>query len=62
MNTFTYKDIYSLGEHVYTWDVIYEGDRLFGSCCSVRACYREAKKAVKRHRKILAFLNPKDMA
>lgn len=56
-NTFKYKDIYSQGEHVYVWEISYLGDTLTGSCGSVRNCYRDAKKAVRRHRRIMLFLN-----
>lgn len=56
-NTFNYRDIYSQGEHVYIWEVIYNDDQLTGSCGTVKKCYRDAKKAVRRHRAMIAFLN-----
>lgn len=58
LNKFTYKSIYSLGEYVYTWEVRIDGDSLEGAEGSVRACHRNARRAVKRYRKMKSFLNP----
>ena len=56
-NTFGYRDIYSQGSHVYPWQVMYDGELISGTSNTVRQAYRDAKKAVKRHRKMERFLN-----
>lgn len=57
MNEFTYRGIYNLGEWVYSWEVNLEGKKITGTSTSIPRAFREAKKAVKRHRKMKKFLN-----
>jgi hypothetical protein len=57
LNTFGFRDIYSQGYHVYAWQVVYNGETLSGTASSVRSAYRDAKRAVRRFRKMYKFLN-----
>lgn len=56
-NSFDYRGIYNLGSWVFTWTAVVDGHPLSGSSSSVRKVYREAKREVKRHRKMMKFLN-----
>lgn len=56
-NTFGYRDIYSQGTHVYAWQVMYQGENLSGTSGSIRQAYRDAKKEVRRFKKMYNFLN-----
>lgn len=56
-NTFGYRDIYSQGVHVYAWQVVLDGETLTGSSSSIRKAYREARREVRRYRKMEKFLN-----
>jgi hypothetical protein len=60
MNTFNIRDIYSQGEHVYIWTIVWRGNEISGSAGTVRQAYRHARKAVKRYQKMWRFLNPNE--
>lgn len=56
-NTFGYRCINNQGSNVYPWQVVYDGEMISGTATSVRQAYRDAKKSVKRYRKMEKFLN-----
>lgn len=57
INTFGYRVIYNQGIYLYPWQVMYEGEMISGTARSINQAYRDAKKAVKRYRKMERFLN-----
>lgn len=56
MNGLTYKYIgFPYGDH-FEWTLEYDGFTITGTGNSVRQCYRKAKRALKRHKKALKWL------
>lgn len=61
--TFKFKVINDIRDGFYgtqhvDWEVTYYGTILTGRSKSVRAAYRDARRAVRRERRMWHFLNP----
>jgi len=59
---FTYKWIPEglFNDGVVLWEVKINGTPLTGRALTVRQAYRDAKRAVRRYRRMINFLNPNE--